>query len=135
MAVKPGLWRWAERCCDPTVKMVRWRVHHSGKLAAVIAAGMPATLHAFDNIHILGKDGAPHLGIGGPHLGKFIAAGRLVGIIDLDLFMGSAGAIGPQEYRIILIGVIDDIPFGLGEIDDGKIILSGFSHEKDSTYT
>ena len=58
---------------------------------------MPATLHAFDNIHILGKDGAPHLGIGGPHLGKFIAADRLVGIIDLDLFMGSAGAIGTQE--------------------------------------
>src|SRR5699024_6267270 len=47
----------------------------------------------------------------------------------------NGGAIGPQEYWIILIGVIDDIPFGLGEIDDGKIILSGFSHEKDSTYT
>ena len=77
--------------------MVRRRVHHGGKFAAIISVRMPATLHALDHINILGKDRAPHFGVGGAHLGEFLTAHSVVGIIDLDLLMRSAGAVGKQQ--------------------------------------
>ena len=46
---------------------------------------MPPTLHAFNDIHILGEHVLQHRGVGCPHLRIFITANRFIGIIDFDL--------------------------------------------------
>ena len=77
--------------------MVRWRVHDSREFASIISRRMPPALHAFNNIHIFGKHGLPHRGIGCPHLGILITTNRLVSIIDLDLLHCAAIAVRQQQ--------------------------------------
>ena len=87
----------AERPGHPVMEMVGWRVHDGRKLATIIPRCLTAPLHAFHNPDILGKYGAPHFGVGGAHVGEILADRGFICVVDFNLFVGSALAIGKQQ--------------------------------------
>jgi len=60
------------------------------KFSTVIVWYAMSQMRAFNKLNVLGKNSFPHLGIDSAHAGVTLAKKKLVGIVDLDLFMSSA---------------------------------------------
>ena len=57
----------------PFMKMIGRAIHHRRKFTAIIGGRVPTLLHAFNHLNILGKYGATHVTVGGPHSVKCAA--------------------------------------------------------------